>query len=205
MSDLMELDLLSSNAIGLIVRGMRLMRNQAYDDEQRYNRIRRHAPASYGFVVEQQEDGLVPDERQEIARQLIQDRWQRQAIAFLELKRQEYSTPWQADIWLRVKSPYSARARARAIDALLRDVLTEMPEEDQECFICSVPYLGTEHALNEREAMPEVPTELPCGHIFGRRCILKWLADKNTCPMCREDYGDAILERMRDIGRTPGL
>ncbi|TGO56009.1 hypothetical protein BOTNAR_0232g00170 [Botryotinia narcissicola] len=24
-----------------------------------------------------------------------------------------------------------------------------------------------------------------CGHVFGRRCITKWLKENNTCPMCR--------------------
>ncbi|AET39315.1 ubiquitin-protein ligase SAN1 Ecym_4250 [Eremothecium cymbalariae DBVPG len=37
------------------------------------------------------------------------------------------------------------------------------------------------------------PTELPCGHIFGRDCIFKWTKEHNSCPICRsrivEDEG----------------
>lgn len=53
-----------------------------------------------------------------------------------------------------------------------------------ECHICHEPFLSGNH--------PERRVTLPCSHIFGEGCILKWVslllenAGQNSCPMCRE-------------------
>lgn len=44
----------------------------------------------------------------------------------------------------------------------------------EQCTIC-LENMGTE----------EVVTTLPCDHIFHKNCIVLWLSNNNTCPLCR--------------------
>jgi len=45
--------------------------------------------------------------------------------------------------------------------------------EESECSICFEP-LKTLYAA------------LPCGHVYHSDCILKWLTDHRSCPVCRK-------------------
>ncbi|KAF8015885.1 hypothetical protein BT93_H1434 [Corymbia citriodora subsp. variegata] len=47
--------------------------------------------------------------------------------------------------------------------------------EDREC--CSI-------CLEDFHRAEKV-TELPCSHVFHRRCIIRWLEGSNSCPLCR--------------------
>ncbi|KAL3742522.1 hypothetical protein ACJRO7_017914 [Eucalyptus globulus] len=47
--------------------------------------------------------------------------------------------------------------------------------EDRDC--CSI-------RLEDFRTAEKV-TELPCSHVFHRRCIIKWLEENNSCPLCR--------------------
>ncbi|MCJ1456956.1 hypothetical protein MMC28_007322 [Mycoblastus sanguinarius] len=90
------------------------------------------------------------------------------------------------------------------VEALLLQILnmTRQPllselKGDLSCHICHERFLTGE--------APEVPVKLPCGHICGIGCILKWLSPlsptgNNSCPECRkpifvswnrEDFGQA--------------
>lgn len=57
-------------------------------------------------------------------------------------------------------------------------------EDNTRCHICLEPFLTG--------SIPELPIKLPCGHICGSVCILKWLTPKsppprgNNCPICRK-------------------
>ena len=50
-----------------------------------------------------------------------------------------------------------------------------------ECSVCM-------EALEEGD----VCAELPCGHVFHRECVTEWLALRPSCPICREDTGEAL-------------
>lgn len=60
-------------------------------------------------------------------------------------------------------------------------------KDDMECGICQLPFLSGES--------PEVPVMLPCRHLYGTSCILKWssplsLTGNNSCPQCRRPIFD---------------
>lgn len=68
-------------------------------------------------------------------------------------------------------------------DSFLQHGLTPLSVRclnDDECWICFQPY----YFDGARPA--EKPTQLPCGHIYGKQCILRWTQESNTCPMCRK-------------------
>ncbi|KAL8831612.1 MAG: hypothetical protein Q9191_000763 [Dirinaria sp. TL-2023a] len=54
--------------------------------------------------------------------------------------------------------------------------------EDRECPICNELYGEHERAK-----------ELVCGHIFGSRCIRRWLRNHDTCPNCRTNVVRDVL------------
>ena len=62
--------------------------------------------------------------------------------------------------------------------------MTDLRDEQKTCHICMEPF--TDGVLKE------LPVLLPCGHIFGKDCMIKWLSsngDKSprSCPMCRAE------------------
>jgi hypothetical protein len=40
------------------------------------------------------------------------------------------------------------------------------------------------------------PTRLPCAHAFHKRCIRRWLLERDTCPTCRWKLGHASRDQM---------
>lgn len=79
--------------------------------------------------------------------------------------------------------------------------------DHEDCCICMLPYYSIPTPpspetysplfdpfglMNEdsdsypaEECVFEEPVQLPCGHIFGSSCIIKWSAESKTCPYCR--------------------
>lgn len=51
------------------------------------------------------------------------------------------------------------------------------------CQICTQTRLKI--AITAETPGPDIPSLLPCGHIFCHGCIDAWLVDKKSCPMCR--------------------
>ena len=55
---------------------------------------------------------------------------------------------------------------------------------DKSCSICCDDY-----------AHGHIPVRTPCNHIFGQKCLAAWLADNDTCPMCRTNIvSDGLSE-----------
>lgn len=86
------------------------------------------------------------------------------------------STPIEDSLDGDVPAPLSG-AGARFVDELPDISLNDLPNDCPSCNICMEPFDSTEE--------PESPVKLPCGHVMGRNCIVKWLASSNSCPLCR--------------------
>ncbi|KAH3667924.1 hypothetical protein WICMUC_005137 [Wickerhamomyces mucosus] len=36
-----------------------------------------------------------------------------------------------------------------------------------------------------------IPVQMPCGHIFGKSCLVEWLKSNVSCPLCRREVEDS--------------
>ncbi|KAK8051559.1 hypothetical protein PG993_002944 [Apiospora rasikravindrae] len=54
-----------------------------------------------------------------------------------------------------------------------------------QCQICLVSRLHLRPASSPKIRSDTRPAILPCGHIFGHRCLAKWLRTHDACPCCR--------------------
>lgn len=59
------------------------------------------------------------------------------------------------------------------------------------CPICSEDYI-----------LGEIATLLPCTHVYHRACVLPWLEQKRTCPICRFELKDSIPS-LEELIRLP--
>ncbi len=66
---------------------------------------------------------------------------------------------------------------------ILRTESTVQPDGES-CCICLQQY-GT---IFPESGFVEIEVRLPCNHAFGSACILRWLQNSNTCPICRETF-----------------
>ncbi|TEY27893.1 hypothetical protein BOTCAL_1078g00030 [Botryotinia calthae] len=109
-----------------------------------------------------------------------------------------------------VKVRLDFKYRIKAINEMLESVDVETLDSEN-CGICIEPYT-TAVTLSELETMvttseepgtlditygfeysittPNIPHHdavkmKRCGHVFGRGCIVQWMKENNTCPMCR--------------------
>ena len=92
----------------------------------------------------------------------------------------------------------------RYIDLLLLNVGHTQSNELQSttaCHICQEPFLtGTN---------PERPATLPCGHIFGDGCIVKWISPlssngvRNSCPLCRKPIFQLSAQKRVTVQERP--
>ncbi|NXY06473.1 PJA2 ligase, partial [Pteruthius melanotis] len=66
-------------------------------------------------------------------------------------------------------------ATKETIDGLTQITVTgDYIGQEQCCTICCSEYVES-----------EIITELPCGHLFHKSCVTRWLQKSGTCPVCR--------------------
>ncbi|KAK8128070.1 hypothetical protein PG984_009178 [Apiospora sp. TS-2023a] len=58
-------------------------------------------------------------------------------------------------------------------------------EHALECQICLISRLEIRAASSPKIKSDTRPAILPCGHVFGHRCLSKWLRSHSACPCCR--------------------
>lgn len=65
------------------------------------------------------------------------------------------------------------------------------------CVICY-----NDFAVASPEGTVETPLRLPkCKHVFGNKCILKWLQESNSCPYCRDKLESEMARPDQDTIR----
>lgn len=64
----------------------------------------------------------------------------------------------------------------------------------QHCHICKEKFVDHSDGAEE----PEKQVHLPCHkkHTMGTACIIKWLEQHNTCPLCREELFPAEVAEL---------
>ena len=80
---------------------------------------------------------------------------------------------------------------AYILDAPRLDV-SELPDDDQECFICDRRYCSR---TNPEWDYDTVAVCLPCAHVFCFLCLYRWFSSEignyHTCPKCRRSLFEA--------------
>lgn len=73
-----------------------------------------------------------------------------------------------------------------------KNITVDMICDQPCCPICSEDYI-----------LGEIATQLPCTHIYHKACVMPWLEQKRTCPICRFELKDSIpsLEELIRLSR----
>lgn len=76
--------------------------------------------------------------------------------------------------------PAGERPHKRLRQAPQRLKSSDLEEDAKECPICYRDYY-TGDAENEMET----PVKIQCGHVYGSKCLDKWIQENDSCPTCR--------------------
>ncbi|MQM00248.1 hypothetical protein Taro_032976 [Colocasia esculenta] len=85
-------------------------------------------------------------------------------------------------------------ASKSAVEAIPTVRITEASLAADPCLLCAV--------CKEEFALRTEARRLPCGHIYHPDCILPWLSQHNSCPLCRFLLPTEDEERRRSLDRA---
>ncbi|KFY69883.1 hypothetical protein V499_09668 [Pseudogymnoascus sp. VKM F-103] len=71
--------------------------------------------------------------------------------------------------------------------------VAELKEDEIDCPICYRDYY-----TGDSENESEDAVRIGCGHVYGRRCLDKWIQENGTCPTCR-----GKLDLVDDVAGNP--
>jgi hypothetical protein len=86
----------------------------------------------------------------------------------------------------------ASKPPASSLPAFIARNITHLTSSDPlskgDCSICREPYDADDPPI-------QITNISACTHVFGRKCLERWLSENNTCPMCRA----TLYERTRDV------
>ncbi len=66
-------------------------------------------------------------------------------------------------------------------ETLSAEAVARLPKDDRACTVCL-----------EQFAEGDEVTALPCFHRFHKAWIARWVQQKSTCPLCKNDVTEAM-------------
>ena len=96
------------------------------------------------------------------------------------------------------------RGREIFLQSLEKRVVSLFKLDHHECCVCFTPYYALSHPTTsdqpeDNDYVYEEPLQLPCNHIIGSMCLLRWAKEANTCPFCRAQLFDHTLDYNGEI------
>lgn len=82
---------------------------------------------------------------------------------------------------LRVSHPPASKVAVDALPTI--EINLDHVKSDTHCAVCTEPF--------EANA---VARELPCKHLYHSDCILPWLQQRNSCPVCRHELPSEVAD-----------
>ncbi|KFY60183.1 hypothetical protein V496_05411 [Pseudogymnoascus sp. VKM F-4515 (FW-2607)] len=90
-------------------------------------------------------------------------------------------------------APLGPKPRQRFRAGPERVRVTDLKEDEMDCPICYRDYYTSDSQNESEDAV-----RIGCGHVYGRRCLDKWIQENDTCPTCR-----GKLDLVDDVAGNP--
>jgi len=111
------------------------------------------------------------------------------SVAAEQAEEESERPAWESHGWdpLRCRRPFAGLQDSRLQDLLI--VVPQMPS-DEECAICYQPFQPAAVMLPCRDT--------GCRSFFHSNCIVPWLLQNPSCPLCRSPLKELLAPRTRD-------